>query len=90
MIDCEIFRVEPVHPEDPKSVHHPVPDRVRVDRLCRQTDEKHRDRNEGGRCAVPLHLHIRSILPGTPGTLSTISGIFFQYNFLVKDSGKRI
>ena len=44
-IDREILRNEPVHPEDPEGVHHPVPDRVRVTWLCHQTDEQHRDRN---------------------------------------------
>ena len=44
-VDLKVFRNEPVYPEDPQSVHHPVPDRVRVVRLCRQTDEQHRDRN---------------------------------------------
>ncbi len=32
-IDYETFQGEPVCPKDPKSIHHPVPDRVRVVRL---------------------------------------------------------
>jgi len=46
-VNFQIFRNEPVHPEDPEGVHHPVPDRVRVVWLCRLTDEQYRDRDEG-------------------------------------------
>ena len=44
-VNFQILRNEPVHQEDPKRVHHPVPDRVSEELLCRQTDEKHRDRD---------------------------------------------
>jgi len=35
------------------------------------------------------NIPIPDLLPGTPGTLRVFSGIFFLYNFLVRDPGKR-
>ncbi|MFA5212105.1 MAG: hypothetical protein WC406_02115 [Methanoregula sp.] len=40
-IDYETFRGEPVYPKDPKSIHHPVTDRMRVEYLRCLTEEQH-------------------------------------------------
>jgi len=69
--NCEIFRNEPVHTEDPKSVHHPVPDRVRVVRLCRQTDEQHAPPHPGSPGTSPSVVS-RPELSGNKGVSSAL------------------